>query len=102
MFGNSVSCANRTFPGKVYIHDRELLTDHHLDPNILHLFVHQGSFKKGVGELDLFDGPVPKAGTGLGPGPVWACAQGRHEVGPGVCVGLGSWCRTYIYIFYSY
>ena len=94
MFGNSVSCANRTFLGKVYIHDQELLTDHHLDPNILHLFVHQRSFKKGAGELDLFDEPVPKAGAGLGPGPVWARAQGRHEVGPGVCMGQGSRCRT--------
>ena len=94
MFGNSVSYANRTFPGTVYIHDRELFTDHHLDLNTLHLFVHQGSFKKGTGELDLSDGPVPKAGIGLGLGPVWACAQGRHEVGPRACMGLGSRCRT--------
>ena len=83
MFSNPVSRANRTLPGTVYIHDRELLTDHHLDLNTLHLFVHQGSFKEGAGELDLSDGPVPKASTGLGLGPIRACAQGRHEAGPG-------------------
>ena len=94
MFGNPVSCGNRTFPGTVYIHDRELLTDHHLELNTLHLFVHLGNFKKGTGEMDLSAGPVPKAGMGLGLGPVWACAQGRHEAGPGVCMGLGSRCRT--------
>ena len=94
MSGNSVSCAYHTLPGTVYIHDRELLTDHHLDLNTLHLFVHQGSFKKGAGELDLSAGPVPKAGIGLGPGPVWACAQGRHGAGPRACMGLGSRCRT--------
>ena len=91
MFGNSVSCANHTFPGTGYIHGRELLSDHHLDPNTLHLFVHQGSFKKGSGELDLSDGPVPKAGIGpglgpvpkdgmrLGPGPVWAWDLGAVQ-----------------------
>ena len=94
MFGNSVFCANRTFPGTVYIHDQELLTDHHLDLNTLHLFVYQGSFKKGAGELDLSNGPVPKASIGLDLGPVWTCAQGRHEAGPRACMGLGSRCRT--------
>ena len=94
MFGNSVSCANHTFPGTGYIHNRELFSDHHLDPNTLHLFVHQGSFKKGSGELDLSDGPVPKAGIGPGLGPVWACAQGRHEAGPRARMGQGSRCRT--------
>ena len=52
----------RTFPGTVYIHDRELLTDHHLDLNTLHLFVYQGSFKKGAGELDLSNGPGARMG----------------------------------------
>ena len=94
MFGNSVSCAYHTFPGTVHTHDRELLTDHHLDLNTLHLFVHQGSFKKGAGELDLSAGPLPKAGIywaqglygpvpkdgmGLGPGPVWAWDLGAVQ-----------------------
>ena len=92
MFGNPVSCTNRTLPGTVY--DREPLTDHHSDLNTLHSFVHQGGFKEGVGELDFSDGPVPKAGTGLGLGPVQAYTQGRHEAGPRACMGLGSWCRT--------
>ena len=94
MLGNPVSCASRTFPVKVYIHNRELLTDHHLDLNTLHLFVYQGSFRKGAGELDLSNGPVPKASIGLGLGPAWACAQGRHEAGPRACMGPGSGYRT--------
>ena len=94
MLGNSVSCAYRIFPGTVHIHDRERLTDHHLELNTLHLFVHLGSLKKGAGEMDLSAGPVPKADMGLGLGPIWACAQGRHGAGPRACMGLGSWCRT--------
>uniref|UniRef100_A0A7N2MYD4 Bulb-type lectin domain-containing protein n=1 Tax=Quercus lobata TaxID=97700 RepID=A0A7N2MYD4_QUELO len=46
------------------------------------------SSREGARELDLSDEPVPKAGIGLGPGPVWACAQGRHEAGPGIGSGL--------------
>ena len=72
MLGNPVSCASHTFPVEVYIHDRELLTDHHLDSNTLHLVVHQGSFRKGAGETDLSNGPVSKASIGLGLGPAWA------------------------------
>ena len=48
--------------------------------------------------MDLSDGPVPKAGIGLGLGPVWACVQGRHEAGPRACMGLGSRCRTRVLI----
>ena len=92
MFGNPVSRTNHTLPGTVY--DREPLTDHHSDLNTLHLFVHQGGFKEGAGKLDFSDGPVPKAGTGLGLGYVRACAQGRHEAGPRTCMGQGSRCRT--------
>ena len=80
MLGNSVSCAYHIFPGTVHIHDRERLTDHHLELNTLHLFVHLGSFKKGAGEMDLSAGPVPKAGMGLGPGPV---PKDGMELGPG-------------------
>ena len=94
MFGNPVSCASRTFLVTVYIHDRELLTDHHLDLKTLHLFVYQGSFKKGAGELDLSNGPVPKASIGLGLGPAWACAQGWHEAELRACMVPGSRCRT--------
>ena len=101
MFGNSVSRANRTFPGTVYTHDREFLTDHHLELNTLHLFVYQGSFKKGAGELDLSNGPMPKASIGLGLGLAWACAQGRHEAGPRACMGLGSRCRTSVIFMYG-
>ena len=71
------------------------LSDHHLDPNTLHLFVYQGSFKKGAEELDLSNGPVPKASIGLDLGPAWACAQGRHEAGIRACMGPGSRCRTF-------
>ena len=96
MLGNPVSRASHTFPVKVYIHDRELLTDHHLDLNTLHLFVYRGSFRKGAGELDLSNGPVSKASIGLGLGPAWACVQGRHEAGLWACMGPGSRCRTKI------
>ena len=88
MFGNPVSCASRIFSAKVYIHDRELLTDHHLDLNTLHLSVYQGSFKKDAGELDFSSGPVSEASIGLGLGLAWACAQGRHEAGLRACMGL--------------
>ena len=89
MFGNSVSCAYHIFPGTVHIHDRKRLTDHHLELNTLHLFVHLGNFKKGAGEMDLSAGPVPKAGMGLGPGPVRACAQGWYGTVPKAGMGLG-------------
>uniref|UniRef100_A0A7N2LQ64 Vinorine synthase n=1 Tax=Quercus lobata TaxID=97700 RepID=A0A7N2LQ64_QUELO len=95
MLGNPVSCASRTFPVKVYIHDRELLTDHHLDLNTLQLFVYQGSFRKGAGELDLSNGPVSKASIGLGLGHAWTCAQGRHEAGLRACMGPGSSCNDF-------
>ena len=93
MLGNPVSCASRTFLVKVYIRDREPLTDHHLDLNTLHLFVYRGSFRKGAGELDLSNGPVSKASIGLGLGPAWACVQGWHEAGLWACMGPGSRCR---------
>ena len=35
-----ISCAYHIFPGTVHILDRERLTDHLLEFNTLHLFVH--------------------------------------------------------------
>ena len=36
-------------------------------------------------------------------GPIcWACAQGRYGTGPRACMGLGSRCRTFTYIYFNF
>ena len=96
MFGNSVPWEYHNFPGTVRIIDRERLSDHLSEFNTPRLFVHEGSSKKGAGQLDLSAGPLPKAGMGLGPGPAWDWAQGLYGTGPRACVGLGYRCYTVV------
>ena len=67
-----------------------------LGPQYLTLVCSSRKLQEGLRRIGLSDGPVPKAGIGPGLGPVWACAQGRHEAGPRARMGQGSRCRTVI------
>ena len=67
MLGNAVSRAFHDFPGhSSYAHSGKLMPNTSQDSRPKTCFLHEGSFKKGLGQWGRSVGPGPRAHIGLG------------------------------------